>query len=499
MMFTKIYSPYLFAKFSVLVLTIMIFSGHLAAKNLNAYLSYTVFDSPAEGPYIETYLSVAGNSVKFIPTSEGKYQASIEILTLFKKGEEVINYDKYELFSPVVDDTLAMDFNFLDVQRYSLPLGVYEYELQIRDVNSDAKPYINVQPLELAFSSEKINFSGIQLVDSYEKTIETGILSKNGYDLVPYLINFYPAFRNKITFYSEIYNSQKILGENEQYLVTYFIASTDHNKPIEQYIKFKKETTAPVNVVFSEFDITNLKSGNYFLTLQIKDRENNLLSSNQLFFQRSNPRIKFNLDDLADFDPAKTFVGGINNIDTLKQYIRYIEPISDMQEQSFIEANINSTDRETMQKFFYKFWLSRDNLEPRQAWEDYLHEVNKVNLAYSTPISKGFDTDRGRIYLKYGPPNSISENYNEPSAYPYEIWHYYEMKDGQRNKRFVFYAEDIVTNDFALLHSDAIGEISNYRWQYLLNKRVDAGYDLDRPATIDSWGSESKKYYDLPR
>ena len=145
------------------------------------------------------------------------------------------------------------------------------------------------------------------------------------------------------------------------------------------------------------------------------------------------------------------------------------------------------------------FWSKRDPLEPEKAWLDYLDMVNRVNMAYSTQISKGYQTDRGRVYLKYGPPNSISESYSEPTTYPYEIWHYYELANGQRDKKFVFYTKDIVTNDFSLLHSNVVGELSNYRWQYFLHQRVDSGWDIDRTLLPDGWGENSTDYYNNPR
>ena len=47
------------------------------AKRLNAFMSYTTFSSPESGPFIETYLVVAGNSVQFKLNENNKYQASI--------------------------------------------------------------------------------------------------------------------------------------------------------------------------------------------------------------------------------------------------------------------------------------------------------------------------------------------------------------------------------------------------------------------------------------
>lgn len=151
-----------------------------------------------------------------------------------------------------------------------------------------------------------------------------------------------------------------------------------------------------------------------------------------------------------------------------------------------------------MQKYLYNFWYNRNNLNPTLEWEKYYNEVKKVNAAYKTPTKKGFQTDRGRVYLKYGPPNLLTESYNEPGAYPYEIWQYYTLED-QRNKRFVFYSKDMVTNDFVLIHSDAIGELSNYRWQLDIYKRTWDPSSVDDIKPEDTWGNKATDYYKHPR
>lgn len=470
------------------------------SKRLNAYLSYATFFSPETGPYIETYLSVEGASVNYAQTEEKHFQASIQVIFLFRKDQEIVNYDKYELNSPPADDTSGnLKFNFIDQQRYSLSNGNYEFEIQIWDKNSKEKPFINIQPLVIEFPADQVTVSGIQLIGSYEKADTTGVMTKNGYNLMPYIFTFFPEKINKITFYSEIYNTEKVVGTGQKYLLSYYLEAAGQNKPLAKYVVHKKETAMPVNVLFSEFSISDLPSGNYFLVIEAKNKENQLLSANRLFFMRSNPGVQMKMDDVNSLDIANTFVSTIGNIDTIKEYIRYLEPISTTQEKNFAIAHLSTSELSTLQKFFYKFWTDRDEIAPEQKWLNYLNEVNKVNYAYSTLIHRGYETDRGRTYLKYGPPNAISESYYEPGTYPYEIWQYYTLKDGQRNKKFIFYTKDMVTNDFALLHSDVPGEISNYRWQYMLYQRVDPGFDIDQGATQDNWGGNSKKYFDLPR
>ena len=493
---TKIVSKVVFV---TLIILLTVFSS-LHAKRLNAFLSYATFYSPESGPYIETYLTLEGKSAIYILNENNKYQATIQIIMLFKIGDEIVNYDKYELNSPELDDTLNINYNFIDQQRYTLANGNYEFEIQIWDKNSETKPYINLQPLVIDYPENEIIISGIQLVDSYSKTEDAGILSKHGYDLVPYIFNYYPEHVNKITFFAEIYNTSDVLGQGEKFLLKNYIIPIDKEKPLQKFIHQKKETAAPVNVIFSEFDITNLPSGNYYLAIEARDKENKLFGLNRIFIQRSNPRIRINAMDLAYLEIENTFVSNITDIDTLREYIRYLEPISSEQERGFARAHLGTSDLVTLQRYFYNFWLSQDKLEPEKAWNNYIAEVNKVNFAYSTQIQKGYETDRGRVYLKYGPPNAISESYNEPAAYPYEIWHYYVLKNGQRNKKFVFYTKDIVTNDFTLVHSDVTGELSNYRWQYFLYQRVDPGFDIDQGAKEDGiWGGNSKRYFDIPR
>jgi len=113
-------------------------------------------------------------------------------------------------------------------------------------------------------------------------------------------------------------------------------------------------------------------------------------------------------------------------------------------------------------------------------------------------IRRGFETDRGRVYLQYGPPNSITSRSHEPSSYPYEIWYYHQLTDAQWNKRFVFYNPDLVTNDYELLHSNAIGENYNQTWKHDLHKRNTMNIDPYNTEDVDRWGSEAERIYNNP-
>jgi GWxTD domain-containing protein len=161
-------------------------------------------------------------------------------------------------------------------------------------------------------------------------------------------------------------------------------------------------------------------------------------------------------------------------------------------ERDYVFNLVEKGDVDLMKKYFYNFWVSRNYAAPEDAWQKYYYEVQKVNAAFKTPTKKGFATDRGRVYLKYGPPNQIMESYNEPGAYPYEIWQYYTLGN-QRNKRFIFYTRDMVTNDFVLIHSDAFGELTNYRWQLDIYRRTWDPNNIDETAPQDTWGNRASQ------
>ena len=475
----------------------LLISFSIQAKRMQAFMSYSTFLSPADGPYIETYMLVVGKSVHFVKNQNNKFQSTIEITLIFKKDSVIKDFKKYDLLSPEVDDTNAINFNFIDQQRFLLPNGTYEVEITFADKNSTAIPFKGTETIDIAYPDTKINISQIELVDSYKKTETANVLTKNNFDLVPYIIYYYPDAVNKLTFYAEIYNTEKILGKDEKFLLSSYIEVNENSKLVDQFVKVKKETAKNVVVVFNEFDLAELPTGNFNLVIEVRDKMNKQIAVQKLYFERDNSKVKAEMKDIEKVVTEHSFVEMYTNKDTLTEYIRCLRPISSENEIIFARNQINHSDLASMQRYFLAFWQSRDAANPGKAWATYLIEVGKVNNEYSTKIKKGYETDRGRVYLDYGEPNSITKSYFEPSAYPYEVWHYYSCKN-QKNKKFVFYNPDLITNDFILIHSDAIGEVYDYKWQQKLYSRNNVTNDIDVDGVRDHFGRKSQEIFNNP-
>ena len=470
-----------FILFSILICI----SSFSFAKKIQAFLAYSTFNSINEGGYIESYLAISANSINYIKTNSGKYQGSVEITLSFKKDSIVKSFKKYNLLSPEIADSSAKSnelfFNLIDQQRISLPDGAYTMEIKIVDNNNLKSEIKNSQIIKIDFPKEKVSVSDIELVDSYKPTTNINIYSKNGYDLNPYVFNYFPEDKDKLIFYSEIYNTDKIIGINQFYLLSCYIQSYETNKKMSDFIINKRQATAPVNVVLNELSLKNLTTGNYNLVVEVRDKNNELVSSNKVFFQRNNPAKQVNYQDISALGIQNTFVEKYNNADSLFQCVRYLRPISTMMEKNFYEANFSKKEHDLrlMQQYFLTFWESRNSTNPEKAWLDYLQEVMKVNANYSTRTRKGYDTDRGRVYLQYGQPNSIFESPNSVGVGRYEIWHYAKVKT-QSNRSFVFVEYDLVSNYFELIHSDVIGELSSPQGADILKNQENSSPGFQR-------------------
>jgi GWxTD domain-containing protein len=491
------------------VLTICLSVHYKVSANVVAYLSSSAFNVPGKGPYFETYLTVVGNSVSFVKNANGKYQGTVDITVQFLQAGEVKNAMKYSLNSPELNDTSNFP-NFLDQQRYMLANGAYDLEITIADKNSPSeKPLLTKIPVSINFPDNIMSTSGIQLLESYSKAVTQGTLTKSGYDLLPYVSTYFPPNINRLKFYLEIYNGKKVLGDGQKMILSYFIETFDTKTKLSDFTSFSKQTVNDVNILLAEFNIETLPGGNYNLVIEVRDKDNLLQAEQKCFIQRKNVSVQASMEDLKGIDISKTFAGNYKNADTLTGYLRSLRPIATSSEIEFLENQLREKNLTLMQQFFFVFWKSRYPDNPEIAWLDYAVEVIKVNKEFATYGMKGYDTDRGRVYLQYGPPNQRSMSDNEPSAYPYEIWEYNTLKDKrqiltnpyntQSGKKFVFCNADLVSNNYKLIHSTAKGEIYNTNWQLLLHKRDTQSSDYDLQKAPDHFGGNSDDTFRNPR
>jgi GWxTD domain-containing protein len=452
-----------------LILVVLMITVRLIASGtgVRAYISHAAFTIPGESPYMETYLSVLAKSLKFVKNQNDKFQSSVQVTLLIKQNNVIKDFRKFNLLSAEIEDTTNINFVMFDQQRIAVTNGSYNIEVNLVDNNRSNSAYSSTDSIHIDFQPNKLQLSDIELVESITQSATNGPLTKSGYDLMPYQDYFYPKSVNKLSYYTEIYNLSDAVGENNQALLTAEIHSFETGKPIEPFVVRKRLDASKVNLAFNEMDISNLPTGKYNLVISIRDRENKELANKSIFISRSNPGVKFNLNNLEQLAVQGSFVSHIQVPDSINEFIKMCTPIATMSERQFIDNLAMNSVSPVNQKFFYYFWIQRNEANPEKAWLDYYGNVQAVNQQFGTKRKKGYETDRGRVYLQYGPPNLRNKYTVNPDSYPHEIWQYYTLND-QTNVRFVFYTRELSTNDFSLLHSTMKGEVKDIEWQYVL-------------------------------
>src|SRR2546422_562429 len=84
-------------------------------------------------------------------------------------------------------------------------------------------------------------------------------------------------------------------------------------------------------------------------------------------------------------------------------------------------------------------------------------------LGAGAPIGRGWRTDRGRILIRYGPPDETLRRPQASNTAPYEVWKYTRT----RARKFVFY--DVTRfGNYALIWTDERREPSRPNWRELL-------------------------------
>ncbi len=488
----------------LLISLLILIAPNGIAQDLRAEFAMARFNAPTEGPYLETYLKLKGSSLKLKNDAEFSH-ADVLITCKVTKGDNVVFEDTYKVKGPDVKKGEPI-VDFIDQQRIPMKNGRHKLKMTIKDLNNpDSKDATISQEVLIQQKLLKVFLSDVQLIDTYTKTTEKNVLSKVGFDLVPFTSNFYPDNRKEITFYAEVYNTHRKIGSDGEFLVNMFVENSDDGRIVGNLRKYFKRKGAMAVPVLHTFPLEEIGSGNYNLVMEARDKKNELLDRKVTFFQRSSSKeIDYVRQEISDDarDLSTTFVDKYNRPEELEEYLRCLHPISTQEEISYVNRKVNFNDPSMMKEFMYNFWVQRNPENPEEAWLAYWKEVQKVNASYSTNIYKGYDTDRGRVYLQYGPPNTISPNYFEPNTYPYEIWHYYQLEDHlnapQSNRKFIFANVDQGTKEFDLIHSDAKNEITNRRWNHDLHKRSSMSIDLDQEDAGGHYGGRSKDFYENP-
>jgi GWxTD domain-containing protein len=438
--------------------------GRTTALDLG--ISHAVYATPDEA-YLEVNLEIAAQSITFKPVDTLHLQAAVEVLIAVMQGDKVINYEKYLLKSLLTN----LPIDLLDVKRLSVPAGDYRLEVVVTDVNDEKnKASYNA---DLKVSNEAtLRLSDVQLLRSFKPDQSEHPFTKNGFFLEPLPFSFYDQSATILAFYAEIYHADKVIA-HEQYGVRYFVEQ-DKGNGVWALISVgnQNKKPAPIDALLVQMDIRNYESGNYRLTLELRGKDFKLLTERKILFQRSNPLLNFATAEINDELLSKQFVKDLE-LEDLTYCLKALLPFCVSDESETVKTIIKEKDVKKMRYFVFRHFAKQDANHPENAYQRYMDVANAAHNRFKSGFRYGFETDRGRTFLKFGKPDDMIHIEDDPSAPHYEIWIYYDFpKTKQTNVKFLFYNPSLAGEDFIILHSTARGEINNPRWERELYKKT---------------------------
>jgi GWxTD domain-containing protein len=148
--------------------------------------------------------------------------------------------------------------------------------------------------------------------------------------------------------------------------------------------------------------------------------------------------------------------------DAYKGWLEYdvVYIITDAERNAFLALHTN----EEREAFIGQFWLRRNPIsgaDENAFREEHFRRIAYANEHFASGVP-GWKTDRGRIYILWGKPDSVEAHPVAPaqqwigpggvtSDYPFEVWHYNHL-EGVGNKIILEFVDSSYRNDYHLVN-----------------------------------------------
>ncbi|MDZ7310071.1 MAG: GWxTD domain-containing protein [candidate division KSB1 bacterium] len=353
-----------------------------------------------------------------------------------------------------------LENRLIDARRYIAPHGRYHVELLVKDIAS-ATSQRATDDFQLALVSPTgLQMSDLQLaamIRQEEADKERPALYKNRLFVLPEPDRAYTSERPMLFYYFEIYN---VLANvpGEIYHVKCYV--TDSSGNVVNQVRgrtTKRAKSMDASVEVGSLHLGALPVGRYWLHADIVAANEQVLSRQSKSFVMlgtAGEPVVVKIPETAMQPFAQMSEAQINTAYRQAAYI--MSP-----EQKRIYEQLSNLDAQ--KHFLAEFWWQRDPSPATPQNEFYLEYQRRITYANEKLRSfarAGWQTDRGRVYIVYGPPTDIEYFPSTESAKPYERWFYEDLEGGVE---FIF-IDKTGFREFRLVHSNKFGEIQDPNW-----------------------------------
>jgi len=422
------------------ILAIGILANHLLAQadyqnaqkgfvsEINAEAFAFKSDSSGKGR-LDVFIQVPYSEVNFVKEGElytGRIEMSASVVTLDK--QEIWQISRIvELHLKDIAQTASRRLSSIIQFSADLNPGKYELDLQLKDTESKKITDIHKKIAIKDFSIDSLAVSDLMLVNR----LDAGGIRRN---IVPNLTGVIAKEANDFYLFFEIYCKSQL--DSVQLLCTFI---DQKRQTITKRTKSELLTGNRTQIIW-RIDTPSLVIDQYDFLIEAAG------------YSKTNPGVIVHASSSRPcLVKLKDLPLTITDIEKAAEQLQYFAQGSDI---SYIREAASQDER---QKRFLEFWAKHDPdpKTPRnELMEEYYSRVAVANKSFSQYM-EGWKTDRGMVYIRFGPPQSIDRQPFNIERKAYEIWYYYDQ-----NRKFIF-VDETGFGDYRLqyLGSDLWGRI----------------------------------------
>jgi GWxTD domain-containing protein len=409
--------------------------------------------------YVELSYGLSEAALTYAHDSGG-FRGAVDMDLELRAGGKTVASRRW-IVSRTIPESLAhlSAKNILSIETISLPAGEYTAVLSCRDrIDSTRRDSVVIPVRAVVGDTATIALSDIELCSRITPSADrSSLFYKNTLEVIPNPSRVYGEGLSVLQFYAEVYNL-KSSGEGGVVIRAAIM------EPGGREVASQSRPKAGVNnssVEHGSMNITSLPGGTYLFRITVEDTVSAparvLASSEKKFFvfrpgpvpARENGARTDAPDDFSVMPEA-----------SISEEFREIVYLATPAERSQMEG---MNDPGAMRNFLRTFWAGRETdgtPGSNGARARYLGRIARANVAYAERNRKGWLTDRGRVFILYGPPDDVERHPNESEAHPYEIWKYNALQGGVE---FVF-VDELGFGRYRQVHSSHRDELRNDNW-----------------------------------
>ncbi len=400
--------------------------------------------------FIEVYYSFPQRGITYQADSLG-FKGALDLTVVATQGDSM-TYGSRWLVPHSVNDTsdLQQGMNLVGVA--SLALGSGDHILKVigRDANNaDRVDSMQFRIPVRMLDTTKVMLSDLELATSIRQTDTKGPFYKNTLEVIPNVDGVFTE-KQRCFIYAEAYH---LLSGDDRSDLTMKTAVFDAiGREVISREKVRKRVTES-NVLVDQIAVDKLRTGTYSVVVALVDSSNTVLTSSgkKIYVYNSLLGVDSTIASSSSAPLTNEYAAmSEEELDKEFEWCRYTA--ADQEKDQYRELNGEDSKR----KFMSDFWGRR----PLGLKEEYLNRISYANTALHTMGREGFKTDRGRVYIMYGPPDDYDRHPNDPDSRPFEIWTYHSIQGGVI---FVFVLRQ-TGGDYELVHSTHRNELHDDNW-----------------------------------